>query len=196
MTDKAQSGKDDAASQKSSDPAEKPGSLNDLLDEWDKSGKKASDKSKPDDLSARLSAVERRLASDAYDKEMSNVVDILKGDLDIDDFIVESWINKQAADDSRLSDLYEARDESPGKWRSAIKALQPEFEKYAKERLMPAKSDNKDERGIGAAVRASKNSPHTSDLGDDGSDIPNLDDAQFALRKAEVFRLAKAGKLK
>jgi hypothetical protein len=196
MTDKAQSGKGDADPKGQPDPAEKPRSLNDLLDEWDASGKKPdSSKAKGgDDLTARLSAIERRLASDAYDKEMSTVVETLKGDLDVDDFIVEAWINKQAAQDARLAELYEARDENPAQWQKAIKTLQPEFEKYAKDRVVKPASDN-DDKGLGAAVRASKNSPHKSDLSDDGSDIANLDPQQFELRKAEVFRLAKAGKL-
>lgn len=195
MTDKAQSGKGDAATKSGSDPAEKPKSLNDLLDEWDTSGKKSANSGKSgDEVAARLAALERRIASDSYDKEMSSVVETLKGDLDVDEFVVEAWINKQANDDPRLLELYEARDENPKKWREAIKALRPEFESYAKSRIL-TKSGN-DDRGVGAAVRASKNSPNTVDLSDDGSDIASMSDAEFSLKKAEVFRLAKAGKLK
>lgn len=193
MTDKAQSGKDDTASGKSSDPAEKPRSLTDLLDEWDSDGKKPASSKSGNDVADRLSALERRLANDAYKSEISTVVETLKGDLDVDDFVVEAWINKQASEDPRLQELYEARDENPKKWKDAVKALQPDFEEYAKSRILSKANDDK---GVGAAVRASKNSPNMSDLSDDGSDIAGMNDAEFALKKAEVFRLAKTGKLK
>lgn len=195
MTKEAQSGGSDGGSKTPPENPEKPASLTDLLDEWDKRGEKPPDKATPPDIGDRMSAVEERLASEAYKKEMVDVVDVLKGDLEVDKFFVEAWINKQADDDTRLRDLYTNRDAEPGRWRQAVTALKPEFEAYVKDNPIPKAPPPVEGKGVGAAVRAAKDSPNASSLTEEGEGYGDLSDSDFALKKAEVFRLAKAGKL-
>ena len=186
--DKPTGGPDDKAKPNPEDA--KAPKLTDLLNEWEKSEEKPKLAAKPDELKDRLSAIESRLADDAYKAEMASVVGQLKGDLDVDDFMVEAWINKQADDDARLRDLYTNRDEKKSEWSQAIKALAPDFQDYVKQRIAP-----QPDKKLGAAVRAAKNADAGASLETDVN-YGMLSDADFALKKAEIFRLAESGQLK
>ena len=201
MTDKdEQSGKSDAGSDTPPANAEKPKTVTELLNEWDATGKPPNDAKTGTEVSAkdlisRLSAVEQRQADEAIAKELSNVVTVLTSelDIDVDDFVVKSWFTEQADKDSRLIDLYEHRDTRQREWNAAIDALKPEFQEWAKGKFSKGKAPTGD-RKIKAAVRAAKES--VSDTGiDDDIDFGSLSDAEFALKKAEIFRMAKAGQL-
>ncbi len=190
MSDEKPTGGPDDSAKPNSEDAKAP-KLTDLLAEWEKGEEKPKLAAKPDELTDRLSAIETRLADDAYKTEMTSVVAQLKGDLDVDDFVVEAWINKRADEDSRLRDLYTNRDEKKTEWGQAIQALAPEFQKYVKERIAAPASDKK----LGAAVRAAQTQDGKTSLEGDVN-YGTLSDADFALKKAEVFRLAESGQLK
>lgn len=188
------------------------GKLDKLLAEWDQatqgtdSGKpdkgKSADGTGGDALLKRMERLEAVLSRTNYETDMKDIVSEVKGDLDVDDWIVESWINRKADSDPRLVKLWEERDEKKGQFREVIKNLAPEFQAYAKDRILPKstdkddkddKADRNDDRGLSAAVRSSRTASPSSGL--DDVNWSALSGPEFALKRAEVFRLAKAGKL-
>jgi hypothetical protein len=193
MTDDKQSGGSDGGSKTPPEKAEKPASLTDLLDEWDAKGEKPPAGNTDVDVDVRKEIAELReyIAADVDKKAKDDLVSELRGELDVDDFVVEGWIAKQAEDDPRLEDVYDGREKNPARWREVVKSLKPTFEEFVKTRLSPASN----ERGVGAAVRAAKDSRSGAGLDVDDVDYGSLSDSEFAAEKAKVFRAARAGKL-
>ncbi len=195
--------------------SDKPeGVLDKLLAEWDQAPQgtdsSKSDKDKPagtgdGDIAKRLELLESALTRTSYDADMQGIVKEVKGDLDVDDWIVESWVNRKADSDPRLVKLWEERGEKKSQFAEMIKALGPEFQTYAKERILPtAKDDVKDDdtetkdkdndKGLTAAVRSSREAKPTTDF--ENVKLGGLSGSEFALKKAEIFRAMKSGKLK
>lgn len=209
-TTEGQSGKPDAernASPETSDPPRK--SLSALLSEWDEkdkgdSGKpkgepKGEPKESTDDLIKRMERLEGALTKTSYETDMKSVVETVKGDLDVDDWIVESWINRKADSDERLVKLWNERDTKKSQFDEVIKSLTPEFQEYAKNRILPKPDEDKDEgkkpdKGLAAAVRTARDASPSS--GYEDLDLGSLSERDYALKKAEIFRAARAGKLK
>lgn len=202
MIDKGsgQSGKSDSerkAQTEASDPPKK--SLSQLLSEWDESDKGADDKGKEskselERLKSEIEVLKRDAADRSYQSGISQVIATLKGDLEVDDFLVEAWANKQANDDPRLLKLWEQRHSKRREFAEAIEALRPDFQKYAQEKILANTKEDKGNKGLAAAVRGARDASPSNVL--DDTDWSGLTDAQFALKKAEVFRLAAAGKLR
>lgn len=212
--DKGQSGKPDADRKGQPETSDKPKSLSSLLAEWEEkdkgdSGKSPSEpKGEPkgpnaDDIAKRLERLEASQVRSSYEADMKSVVATVKGDLDIDDFIVESWVNRKADGDPRLVKLWEERDSRKAQFDEVIKSLAPEFQEWAKSRI-PAKSkeeepeakdkSGKSDKGLAAAVRQAREASPSS--GFDDVNFSGLSDQDFALKKAEVFRAVRTGALK
>lgn len=172
-------------------------SLSQLLDEYDKgSGADGKKEPPPDEgLKRKVDALEAEAAERSYQSGIEGVIKTLKGDLEVDDFIVESWANKQAADDPRLQKLWEERASRKKEFNEAIEALKPEFQKYAQEKILGKESSGGNNNSLVAAVRNARDSDPGGGEMDDVK-WGGLSDSDFALKKAEVFRLAKAGELK
>lgn len=207
---------DDNASSSAPDSSAKAGtggagagakSLDDLLASWespssDNSGDdrssvdKAAPSDKTDPQEARIRALEEQLAASAYRNEMASVVSTVKGDLEVDDDLVEYWVNKRAESDPRLVSLWENRDGNAGRFKSALNALKEEFGEFAKERLVVGQAQNRESsRRAASAVAGARETPSGMAHGLDNVNWGSLGDSEFALKKAEVFRLQSAGKL-
>ena len=214
MVDKATEGQPGQSDQGSNSPTEGSGALRknvtDLLNEWDQSSKgtdsgkdakKASGLS--EDVTARLERLEALATRTSYESDMKSIVATVKGDLDVDDFVVEAWVNRKADSDSRLVALWNERDSKKAQFQELVKSLAPEFQEFAKTRIIkaPPKTEEKETENRGkdakdslsAAVRSSREASPSS--GYDDVSWSGMNENQFALKKAEVFRLQKAGKL-
>lgn len=214
MVDNADKGQPGQSDQQGKPATEGSGALKkdvgSLLAEWDqpskgtesgKDGKKPSGLS--DDLAARLERLESHATRTSYEADMKSIVATVKGDLDIDDFIVESWVNKRADNDPRLVALWNERDTKKAQFQEIVKSLAPEFQEFAKTRIIPkaAPKNDGDEpsgkdagKGLAAAVRNARDASPSS--GYDDVNFGALSDTELALKKTEIFRLASAGKLK
>lgn len=214
-TSEGQSGKPDSERNAQTETSDTPRkSLSALLAEWEEKDKgdggkpksepnKAKGESSADDLAKRLEAIEGALTKTSYQSDMKSVVATVKGDLQVDDGFVESWVNRKADSDPRLVELWEQRDSRKAQFQEAIKALQPEFKEYVEQltkQLSPPKQDEepdkgkKADRGLAAAVRnAREASPGAN--GYDGVNWAGISEHEFALKKAEVFKAAKEGRL-
>jgi len=188
--DTGKPGSDDAGEQKN---------LSQILNEWEDEGstddKAALEKAASRD--ARLEALELREAKRSYDNGMDTLATILKGDMDVDDIIVKGWAENKASDNPKLIKLWENREQNKAAFDDAISALKPEFQKYVKTNVHAAVKDAKkdDDKGLVSAVKGAREITGASS-GFEEKDVAGMGDNEFALYKAEVFRLAEAGKLK
>lgn len=188
MTDKAN---DSTAKAATEEPEGKD--LNSLLADWDEPKKAVKEESSEiEALKAKVASLSEAEGIRSYKAEMENVViPKIKGDLDVDNDLVEFWVNKQADDDSRLQKLWENRSDNKKAFNDAIDALAPEFKKYAESKNLISKKAN---NALAAAVKTARTSDSKSSSLKD-VDFGSLSDNEFALKKAEVFRLAKANQL-
>jgi hypothetical protein len=211
-TTEGQSGKPDADRKDQPETSDTPRkSLSALLAEWEEKDKVDSNaKPEPrgkgetsaDDLAKRLEAIEGALTKTNYQADMKSVVATVKGDLQVDEGFVESWINRKADSDPRLVELWEQRDSRKAQFQEAIKALQPEFKEYVEQltkQLLPQKDEEpekgrKADRGLAAAVRSAREAAPGA-TGYDAVNWAGLAEHEFALKKAEVFKAAKEGRL-
>lgn len=170
-----------------------------------------------DEVATRLERLESLVDQTSYRSDMERIVAEVKGDLDIDDDFVEFWVNKRAEGDSRLVELWNQRDANKIQFRKVIEYLAPEFREYVKSKGLvkpdsdpddpdggseaaasngkgKGKDESRDDKGLGAAVRSSREAKPST--GADDVNWAGLTGQEFALKRAEVFRAVKQGKLK
>lgn len=175
-----ESGSEDAGKVSDSDK------LNALLAKWDDDGKTEKSEKKEVDVAQEIGALR-------YEIDIPKVVKQVKGDLEVSDDFVEAYVNGVASKDQRLLKLWDGRKSDPGAFDEAMAELNKKLSKELK-----VKSDDKekdDDKGLAAAARMARDSK-TPDNSLDDVNFGQLSDSEFALKKQEVFRLAKAGKLK
>lgn len=203
---KGQSGNADQGRKAPDKDSDTPkGKLEELLASWEPKGTDGGKKPKESDVTKRLEQLEAAVTRTSYESDMKSIVAQVKGELEVDDWIVEAWINKRADSDPKLVKLWEERDTEKAQFQKVIQSLGPEFQEYAKGKILPKvepkneevkdKEDKKgSDKGLAAAVRNSRDASPSS--GYDDTKWASLGESDFALKKAEVFRLARAGKLK
>lgn len=92
-----------------------------------------------------------RLAQRIDREDIGKLVKDVKGDLDIEDDLVEAWIDAQARKDARLQRAWLERDANPQAFQSIAKGLGREFAKRASKRIDPQATE--DRAAVAAAVR-------------------------------------------
>lgn len=149
-------------------------------------------------LRAKVASLEAEAGDRAYRKEMDQtIIPAVKGELKVDEEIVEMWVNREAGRDAALMALWNARSEKPKEFKDAIVALAPEFKKYAESKGLvqadkPTKSDDKGK--LQSAVRSARDTtPTKKDFGD--KNLAKMNDTEFAHYSQEVFAAARAGQL-
>lgn len=187
MTDETE--KSDTTSKEASETHGDKKDLNTLLADWDEPEAKKPETDELKALKDQIKSLTEAEGQRSYDSEMTNfIVPTIKGDLEVSEKYIEFWVNQQADGDPRLIKLFNERGERKADFRKAIEAMVPEFKKHAEAEGMVA------QKGLAAAVKAARASDSTPS-GMDDVDFSSLSDQDFALKKAEVFRLAEAGKL-
>ena len=168
--------------------------LNDLLASWDdkpKADSKADDTPPKSDDSGLVEEVARL----SYEREMDKMIPMIKGDLKVSDKFVEAYMNMRANDDPRLRSLWEDRHSHRADFEKAMTMLSDDLKA---EVSAPAGKEPKpadDDKGLAAAVNRAKQIDAGSG-GPEDKDVGSMPDGEFALYKAEVFRLAEQDKLK
>lgn len=203
MTDKAsKSGADASQDESATDGPDKGKSLSEHMAEFQAAlaskGKDAPDKGDKsiDELRNDLNQLLQAEADRNLEQEMQSfLVPTVKGELEIDDELVRDWILKRADKDPELTELWQHRDKQRSKFDEAIKGLAPEFQKYAEAKnLLHGESSNRSGNKLKAALRSSRETP--TGLRDySTADLEAMNDHEFNLHKAEVFRLAASGQL-
>jgi len=180
-------------------------SLDSLLASWDADDDDDSGDGKGKEKAAGLNALVERLeriekahADRAYKSDIASVVERVKGEHDVDPWIVEAYVNKRAESDPKLVKLWEQRDTRKADFDKAIDALTSEFGEWAKGRAGQPKPDadgKSASRRLASAVKGARDAADSGG-GLDGLDLAGMSDNEFALKKAEIFRLAASGKLR
>lgn len=180
------------ADEKDTDTSAKAGSessdeptLTQLLESWEKGAPKAAKKEEQDDNSdARLAQLEYRL-------EMKDLIPRVKGDLNIGDKFVETYINMRANEDDRLNELWQSRSTNRGAWDKAIDSLSKEFTDFAEKSgfAKPAVREEKrsNDKGLAAAARMARETK-PADSGFDAIDWAELSPTEFEMKKQSYFR--------
>ncbi len=190
MNDEVKPGDTDALSADAPKDTDKS-DLNSLLESWDDKPKPSSDDTPPKTDDNPLAAEVARLS---YEREMDKLIPMVKGDLKVSDRFVEAYMNMRANDDQRLRSLWDNRHDRRSDFDQAMKAMADEL---ATEIGKPPDKDPPDDGkgGLAAAVHAAREVIAAGgEL--DTLDFGGLSDHDFALKKAEVFRLVEQGKLK
>lgn len=180
----------DAPAKAEPESAEKP-TLDSLLADWEKgASKKEAPTNAPDpDVADRLAALEGELTQKIIDTE---IVPLIKGDLDVPDKVVRGYLAESAAENPKLNDLFRDRHANKAKFQEALNSVRDEFQKemsVAKPKKAP--KDN----SLAAAV-ASAREATPADNSFDGMDFSSMSDQKFAQTKRAVFKAVQAGQLK
>ena len=188
-------------------------SVQDLVSEWDQPTSKGTDgdkvkssepaKSSASDKTQISDEVRAEIRAQIQDEEdFKGLVSEIKGDLGVDDRHVKRWIDGRAAEEPNLNKVWRERRNNQAAFRQLTKALSDE---YRADLEVGAKSISKKGGGeaegekasprdsLSAAVRNAREASPSS--GYEDLSWAGLNENQFALKKAEVFRLQKAGKL-
>jgi hypothetical protein len=205
MNDKTKPGDSDVTEATSPENTDTGKSLDDLLAEFDDKGTKQADSKESDQgeiaaLKEQVNVLLEREADRSYKGEMNDfIIPTLKGDLEIDDFYVEAWANKQAQDDPRLQALWDERGTKRAEFQKAITLLAPKFQKSLEGKILvnqkQSTDDSVNESELASAVRKARESNSTPTSLDDAN-LGAMSDQEFQLHKQEVFRLQMEGKLK
>ncbi len=164
--------------------------LTDLLEDWNKGASDAAPakEAEPAPEMDRVAALEYKL-------EMKEVIPVVKGDIEVSDKFVETYINMRATEDSRLDELWKNRNTNRSAWDRAISTLGTEFKSFAETSGMSPKKaavKTKDDSGLAAAAHMARESKPAGDQFD-SIDWSSLSAQDFAMRKSQYFRALKAG---
>ena len=181
----------DAQPSGESEQSDQP-TLTSLLEDWEKGASKAApQEEKPSGSEDRVAALEYKL-------EMKDIIPTVKGEVDVSDKFVETYINMRATEDARLDELWRNRNTNRGAWDSAVKTLGTEFASFAKQSGLtkpepaPKQRTRGDDKGLAAAAHMARESKPASE-GFDSINWGELSPQEFAMKKSAYFRALKAG---
>ena len=203
MSDDTKSGKPDSTGKPGTGNQGAVKTLDELRADYEAalSSKSAPDKGNSKELEAlrkQVADLTAEAGDRAYRKEMDQtIVPAVKGELKVDEEIVEMWVNREAGRDAALMALWNERASKPKEFKEAIAALAPEFKKYAESKglVQPEKAAKSDDKGkLQSAVRSARETqPTKKDFGD--VNLAKMGDQEFAQHAQEVFAAARAGRL-
>lgn len=192
MTDETKTDKSESSSE-GDGKAKGTKTLNELLADWDGDGNGEQSKAKKteskgpstEDLAAELADLR-------LEQQMPKYLEVVKGDTGMSDKVARGLIAEAIYSDEKFAKLWDARQQNQSRFLEALKAINNEFADEFK-KMDPKKESRKSPSDdLTAAVRAARTSG-SSDSSFDNIDWATLSDAEFAKKKSEVFRAAKAG---
>lgn len=114
-----------------------------------------------------------------YQKDMGEAINAVKGGLDVDNDLVEAWINTQAKD-SRFAKAWVNRQVDSGSYQKILKGLGKKFQ----ENYNKPKAPSGDE--LEAAVHSSTETAPTKTTGDDfGKKLANMSPQEWEKQRQE-----------
>lgn len=188
--------------------------LNSFLSDWDSKGNEAAkasagnDSAKPNEgadselakLRAELEDLKRVNAETSYETAMGKAIDVVKGDLAVDDFVVEAWLNRKANQDEKIVEVWNARDSQASSFNKLLEAMKTDFQKEATANNWVKGSKSKDNGDAttgneAAAARTGARNSGGQSQGTEFGDFSTMSDGEFALKKSAVFKAAREGRL-
>lgn len=123
----------------------------------DKAEKKdASDDGKLDKVLSSIEEWEKKEQARAYREAMDESINAIKGeDLELDNELIEGWLNYKASQDSRISQAYVDRHNKPQVWNRTLKALRNELVNKSSKVDKDATSDSE---AIASSMRSASSS--------------------------------------
>lgn len=123
----------------------------------DKADKEAStDDGKLDKALSYIEKMEQQEQARAYREAMDESINAIKGeDLELDNELIEGWLNYKASQDSRISQAYVDRHNKPQVWNRTLKALRNELVNKASRVDKDATSDSE---AIASSMRSASSS--------------------------------------
>ena len=157
-------------------------SFDELLNEFP-----AHQEPQPEQSDPKLSALESRVLQMEYEKEIPDIVSKVRGELDSDMFdteFVETWLDKKARSNPKLSQAYIQRKTNPQAFNSLLTGpLRKEFSEFAKK--FQKEPDDRD-AVVSAVKNASTRTPVESAI-----DYGRMSNAEFERHKADLRRASK-----
>ena len=113
---------------------------------------------------------------------VDKIVNDIKGEIVIDNDLVEGWLIKQANKDRRLDQAFNERDTNPQKWSAVETELKKKFHKVASQMIDKEATD--DRNAVAAAVKGAS----TKVPADPPPDFSTMSAAEFQAAKRRLFR--------
>lgn len=164
--------------------------LDSLLNQFDE-GTKEEAKSTPEPAAdnetlTRLTQLEKQLADQQFQNDMTTVVGKVRGDMDpelFDDTFVEAWVDAAARKQPKLQKAWESRHKDPSGFNKVVSALGRDFNK--KFQSMPDKAATEDREAVTQAVRGASNKAPDSGGAPDFSSMSDAE-AREAMQKMGI----------
>jgi hypothetical protein len=121
---------------------------------------------------------------EAFDRDISEAVKTLKGDLEVDDELAEGWLYAKAEKDARLRAAFAQRGQKPDAWKAVLKSLGNDFAKKFDNQTDRAATEDRD--AVRLAVRGASTRPPESPPVDVKA-LNAMSDAEFARHKREKY---------
>lgn len=168
--------------------------VSEILAEFDNAAPEPSsgdDKGKVNpDNSAEITALRNEVADLRMENEMPKIVTAVKGNSDVPDDAVKSWVMGKFVSDQKMMDLWATRNDNRVTFDATLKALGEELKLVfpQKDPDKPTPSEN-----LAAAVRSARKGGPV--IPDGGQDWSGMSDQEFAAESRKVLRAAEAGTL-
>ena len=192
MSNEADRGQDpDVETQQSS--TEESGAQDDdldtLLSQFDQETNQTTDETsakgeQPDETTKRLQQLEERVAEDEYRKDITNVIQEVRGGLPeevLDDTMIEGWLDAAARKDTRLRNAWLARKQKPEDFDKVKQSLAKDFQK----KFGPYFQDS-DKEAVASAVRSASKAPQ-QDEGPSEQQIAKMSDKEYQQYKRKLL---------
>jgi len=138
----------------------------------------------PDDLRKELRELKEQFANELTRRDVAEVVSHIKGDLEVDDDLVQAYLDVRVRKTPALAKAFANRFENPAAWSQIEKKL---GEELSSKFVRVDKEATETREAVAAAVRTTATkAPAGDDL--DISDIRTLSDAEFERRVKEIAK--------
>lgn len=189
MNDDEKPNKSEAAS-KDEGKDKGPKDLNELLASWDDSGKSESKKD-GSEKKGNDDAILSEIADLRLQIDLPKYVDAVRGDTGVSEKYATGLISEAIRTDEKFAKLWDSRHSNKEAFNSALKMLNKEAQAEVSNLTKKSRPDDE----LAAAVHSAREGTGSgSKL--DSVDFGSLSDSELAIKKAEVFRLAKSGELR
>lgn len=145
------------------------------------------DKKAPSEA-AEVTALRTEVADLRMEMEMPQIVKTVKGDFDIPDDAVKSWVMGKFVSDQKMMDLWATRHDNRATFDETLNALGRELKQ-----AFPQKEPDNAQGNLAAAVRSARTTQAV--VQDGGQDWGGMSDMEFANESRKVLRDAEAGRL-
>lgn len=190
----------DEANPETQSSGEESGALEDvdsLLNEWESHADSATESSaeaekqgeqSDDETKALLNELrqerEERIRQKTEQDVQQAVSSIKEGlETEVPDELIEGYLYREAAKDSRFLSAFQSRHKEPEKWNRLIKAMSGNLNKRMSSQVDQSVTDDRD--AVASAVRSAQKAPAQAE-GYSDKDLANMSDSEFNKLRREL----------